>query len=99
MGQMTEAERKGRMLRLAAAIAVGLVAALLPLLRADAVPTASRIEGADRYATAAAVSANAFAPGVDVAYVVTGTNFPDALAGAPAAAHEGGPVLLTQADA
>lgn len=56
--------------------------------------TTSRFAGADRYATAAAVSAKNFAPGVPVAYVATGTNFPDALAGGAAAAQRGGPVLL-----
>jgi subtilisin family serine protease/putative cell wall-binding protein len=54
-----------------------------------------RIAGADRYATAAAVSASAFAPGVPVVYIATGASFPDALAGAPAARIGGGPLLLT----
>ncbi|HEX6139727.1 MAG TPA: cell wall-binding repeat-containing protein, partial [Candidatus Limnocylindria bacterium] len=56
-----------------------------------------RYAGADRYATAAAVSAASFGPGVSVAYVATGTNFPDALAGSAAAAQKGGPVLLVSA--
>ena len=50
--------------------------------------------GADRYATAALVSASHFAPGVSVVYVATGANFPDALAGGPAAARAGAPILL-----
>jgi subtilisin family serine protease len=54
----------------------------------------SRLAGADRYATAAAVSASGFAPGVPVAYVATGANFPDALAAGPVAARAGGPILL-----
>jgi putative cell wall-binding protein len=54
----------------------------------------ARFAGADRYATAAAVSAASFAPGVPVAYVATGANFPDALAGSAAAAVRGGPMLL-----
>jgi putative cell wall-binding protein len=58
----------------------------------------SRIAGSDRYATAAAVSRASFAPGVPVAYVATGANYPDALAGGAAAAAHGGPVLLTQRD-
>ena len=53
-----------------------------------------RLAGADRYATAAAVSAASFAPGVPVAYIATGGNFPDALAAGAAAARRGGPVLL-----
>jgi predicted outer membrane repeat protein len=55
-----------------------------------------RVAGADRYATAAAISAASFAPGVDVAYVATGTGFADGLvAGAAAAGDNGGPVLLS----
>jgi putative cell wall-binding protein len=55
-----------------------------------------RIAGADRYATAAQVSASRFAPGVPVAYVVTGLRFPDALAAGVAAGVRSGPVLLTE---
>ena len=53
-----------------------------------------RQAGANRYATAAAISAGAFSPGVSVAYVALGTNFPDALAAAAAAGHLDGPLLL-----
>ncbi|MGZ3586176.1 MAG: cell wall-binding repeat-containing protein [Candidatus Limnocylindrales bacterium] len=60
-------------------------------------PDPDRWAGADRYATAAAISAHNFSPGVPVAYVATGATFPDALAGAAAAHHAGGPVLLTAA--
>lgn len=56
----------------------------------------SRIHGATRYATAAQISRDTFAPGVSVAYVATGTNFPDALAGVAAAGSGGGPVLLVK---
>ncbi len=59
----------------------------------------TRIAGADRYSTAAQVSAATFQPGVPVAYVAYGGNFPDALAGGPAAGSQGGPVLLTRSDA
>jgi putative cell wall-binding protein len=58
----------------------------------------TRLAGADRYATAAAISAT-FAPGVKVAYVATGREFPDALAAGPAAAVSGGPVLLVDGSA
>ncbi|MEO6578103.1 MAG: cell wall-binding repeat-containing protein [Candidatus Limnocylindria bacterium] len=54
-----------------------------------------RFAGADRFATAARVSLASFNPGVPVAYVATGTSFPDALAAGPAAARQGGPVLMT----
>ncbi len=54
-----------------------------------------RINGTDRYSTAAAISAEHFSPGVPVAYITSGVNFPDAIAGGSAAAFEGGPILLT----
>ncbi len=54
-----------------------------------------RLAGATRYETAARISADAFAPGVPVAFVATGSGFPDALGGGAAAAALGGPVLLT----
>ena len=57
-------------------------------------PEMTRLAGSDRYATAAAISAASFSPGVPVAYVATGTNFPDALAAGAAAASHDGPVLL-----
>ncbi len=54
----------------------------------------ARIAGSNRYATAAAISKTTFAPGVDVAYIAYGGNFPDALAAAAAAGTVKGPVLL-----
>ena len=56
--------------------------------------TVVRYAGADRFATAAAVSANTFSPGVAVAYIANAYSFPDALAGAAAAGTIKGPVLL-----
>jgi len=56
-----------------------------------------RLAGADRYATAAAVSAATYSPGAPVAYVATGENYPDALAGGPVAALNGAPLLLVRA--
>ncbi len=53
-----------------------------------------RIQGADRYATAVAISEFAFG-GADVVYAATGRDFPDALAGAAAAGAVGSPILLT----
>ncbi|MDQ4036034.1 MAG: cell wall-binding repeat-containing protein [Chloroflexota bacterium] len=58
--------------------------------------TVERLAGANRFATAAQVSANTFAAGVPVAYVATGANFPDALAGVAAAGTSGGPILLVK---
>ena len=54
----------------------------------------TRIAGADRYATAAAISSVSYNPGVQVAYIATGTGFADALAGAPVAGRDAGPLLL-----
>jgi len=58
----------------------------------------TRQAGSDRYSTAAAVSAAHFDPGAAVAFVATGENYPDALAGGPPAAKLGGPILLTEKD-
>jgi putative cell wall-binding protein len=58
----------------------------------------TRLAGDSRFSTAAAISQAHFPPGVPVAYVATGADFPDALAGGAAAAAQGGPVLLTERD-
>ena len=60
-------------------------------------PLVVRYAGADRFATAAAISANTFSPGVAVAYIANAYAFPDALAGAAAAGTIQGPVLLADA--
>lgn len=57
----------------------------------------TRIAGADRFDTAVKIS-KTFAPGVSRVYVANGLNYPDALSAAPAAAHFGGPLLLTAQD-
>ncbi len=57
----------------------------------------TRLAGSDRYATAAAISAANYGPGVPV-FVATGLNFPDALAGAALAGRVGGPLLLVTRD-
>jgi hypothetical protein len=56
----------------------------------------SRLWGADRYATSAAISAAGYAPGAPVAYIASGQNFPDALSGAPVAGMQERPVLLVR---
>lgn len=56
-----------------------------------------RTFGADRYATAAAASADRFAAGVPVVYLASGNGFADALAGSAAAGIQHGPILLTTA--
>ncbi len=55
--------------------------------------TVDRISGPNRYATAAAISEDAFPGGSNRVYIATGLNFPDALAGAAAAGTYGAPVL------
>ncbi|MFK3671640.1 cell wall-binding repeat-containing protein [Leifsonia aquatica] len=64
---------------------------------AGSVPAASRISGADRFTTSAAISAAAYpnpGAGVPAVYVANGLAFPDALGAAPAAVKLGGPMLL-----
>lgn len=58
--------------------------------------TIERIDGADRYATAAHASRDFFSPGVPVVYLASGVSFPDALAAGPTAQERGGPVLFTR---
>ncbi|MCS5713965.1 cell wall-binding repeat-containing protein [Herbiconiux sp. CPCC 205716] len=58
-----------------------------------------RSSGADRFATSAAASADAFPANTDVVYVAAGTAFPDALSGGPVAAPHLAPVLLVRPDA
>ncbi|MCI4658251.1 cell wall-binding repeat-containing protein, partial [Cryobacterium zhongshanensis] len=55
---------------------------------------AERLAGEDRFATSSAISANNFDPGVDVVYIASGANFPDALSAAPVAGKDKSPVLL-----
>ena len=57
---------------------------------------ASRIAGADRYGTAAALSAATHPNGSPIAYLVSGEGFADAVSAAPAAARHAAPVLLTR---
>ncbi len=62
--------------------------------------TVVRLAGANRYETAAKVSQQSHpspGAGLAAAYVASGENFPDALAGAPAADQRGAPILLVQA--
>jgi putative cell wall-binding protein len=56
-----------------------------------------RYSGADRYATAVAVAKALGSP--TTVLLATGTNFPDALAAGPAAAHVHGAILLTDGSA
>jgi len=60
--------------------------------------TVDRWWGANRFETAAAISRNTFDAGVQVAYLATGSSFPDALSGGAVAGLTGGPILLVGAD-
>jgi len=62
-------------------------------------PVATRVAGANRYETAAALSQRSFKPGVPTVYVANGATYPDAIAAGTAAAHDGGPLLLATANA
>jgi putative cell wall-binding protein len=57
----------------------------------------TRLTGYDRFGTAFAI-AQEFYTSADIGYVATGLNFPDALAGGPAAAHFDGPLYLSRQD-
>lgn len=91
---MTRAPRASSALASLALLA-GLLVAAVAQAPTAAAGHPERISGVDRYETAAKVSASRFAAGVPVAYVVTGRDFPDALAAGVAAGVEAGPVLLT----
>jgi putative cell wall-binding protein len=54
----------------------------------------TRLAGANRYATAVAISQASFSPGIETVFIATGTSFPDALAGAAVAGALGSPILL-----
>jgi SpoIID/LytB domain protein len=58
-------------------------------------PGVSRVSGADRYATAAAISAQHYSAKAPVVYITSGENFPDALVGGAVAAQQNAPLLLT----
>ena len=61
-----------------------------------AIPAVTRAAGVNRHATAAEISMlhHPIHQAVDTVFVATGANFPDALAGAVAAAAAGSPLLL-----
>lgn len=61
--------------------------------------TPTRVSGADRFEASANIAKRAYpTPGIPVAYVATGLNYPDALTAGALAAHTGGPLLLTLTD-
>jgi putative cell wall-binding protein len=58
--------------------------------------TPRRLAGPDRFGTAARIAGEL--DGVDVAFVATGANYADALAGVPVAIREDGAILLAMRD-
>ena len=59
-------------------------------------PIVTRLAGADRFATAAAISADAFSNNqADAVVLARADNYPDALVGAPLAAAKNAPLLFT----
>ncbi|MGV9192992.1 cell wall-binding repeat-containing protein [Microbacterium sp. MC2] len=90
----------GRLRRALSTLAIATVVAAGTVALDAGVATAApgqvtRLAGADRYETSAAVSAVTFAQGAPVAFIASGELFPDALSGSAAAAAQAGPVLLT----
>ncbi|WP_168582917.1 cell wall-binding repeat-containing protein [Gephyromycinifex aptenodytis] len=84
-------------LALAATPAVALPAQASPdSLRAEKAD--ERLAGADRFATAAAVSRYAHPSGSRIVFLAAGQDYPDALAAGPAAHASGAPILLTGRD-
>ncbi len=77
---------------------LALLLALAPSRSAQAAEAPTRISGPDRFHTAANIATATFEQ-ADVAHVVTGTGFADALAGSFAAGSVDGPVLLSTRDA
>lgn len=61
------------------------------------IPDSSRIAGDSRYTTSAEI-AESYPADVDVVYLASGANYPDALSAAPAAATLDAPLLLTAPD-
>ncbi|MET0813358.1 MAG: cell wall-binding repeat-containing protein, partial [Microbacterium sp.] len=58
----------------------------------------TRVAGADRYATAIAVSKSAYPNGAATVYLASGLDFPDALSAAAIASGNGASLLLTRAN-
>jgi putative cell wall-binding protein len=71
---------------------------VLEQLEAYATGGVARLAGRDRFDTAARISRRFWRGTADTVYLATGMNFPDALAGVPAAARDQAPLLLTQRD-
>lgn len=82
------------------AAALLLVGSAPSLVHADVKPVTkvgwSELSGKDRYATSVAVSRATFTAGTEHVYVVSGEDYPDALAAGPLAGSVQAPILLTK---
>lgn len=72
------------------------VADALVLYSVVETPDVERLDGADRYATAAASALEGWPKGSDAVLLASGTDFPDGLAGGPLGALRDAPLLLTR---
>ena len=84
---------------LAAALSVGVAAtrsAPGAVAAQTPITTTTRLWGADRYATAVAVSQRAFSRPLDLVVIASGEDFPDALTAGAFAARANAPLLLTR---
>ncbi|GAC1540944.1 MAG: hypothetical protein NVS3B12_28200 [Acidimicrobiales bacterium] len=81
------------------ALTAGVALAALPPVQAAHASGFSftRIAGANRFGTAAALATRAFPGGTPTAIIATGFNFPDALAGNYIAGQDSAPILLVNA--
>jgi len=96
---MSRTRRRTGVLAALTALALATGGLLVPGSASAAEPAVDRVAGADRYATAVAVSKDAF-PNTQggTVFIASGASFPDALAAAPAAKLTGSPVLLVPFD-
>jgi ectonucleotide pyrophosphatase/phosphodiesterase family member 5 len=62
-------------------------------------PVSQRLDGLNRFATAARLSQLAFGESAETVVIASGGDFPDALAATPLAIAEGAPLLLAERDA
>jgi putative cell wall-binding protein len=94
-GESLSTRSGGITVNVVSAVGGGNATITVGLAGASASPAVSRLSGADRYATSAEVARSGYPGTAPIVYVAAGTNYPDALAAAPAAALKGGPLLLT----
>jgi putative cell wall-binding protein len=58
-------------------------------------PSVDRVAGPDRFTVSQNIARESYPAGASTVYITNGLNYPDALSASPAAAFEGGPLLLT----